>query len=83
MKHAIALASVAALTLLTACASYYDRGYYSSYYRARVQSVPGPYVANDAYTQAWLDSCSRRYRSFDPVSGTYVGFDGRVHPCVL
>ena len=83
MKYAIALASVAALTLLSACATYYDRGYYSTSYRARVQSVPGPYVANDAYTQAWLDSCSRRYRSFDPASGTYVGFDGVVRPCVL
>ena len=79
MKYAISLASVAALTLLTACSTYYDR----SYYRARVQSVPSPYVATDAYTQAWLDSCSRRYRSFDPASGTYVGFDGVVRPCVL
>ena len=79
MKHAIALASVAALALLSGCSTYYDSGYY----RARVYSTPGPYVASDAYTQAWLDSCSRRYRSFDPASGTYVGFDGRVHPCVL
>jgi hypothetical protein len=79
MKYAIALASVAALALLSGCASYYDSGYY----RARVQSVPGPYVATDAYTQAWLDSCSRRYRSFDPASGTYVGYDGIVRPCVL
>jgi len=79
MKHAIAFASVAALTLLSGCGTYYD----SSYYRARVASVPGPYVASDGYTQAWLDSCSRRYRSFDPVSGTYVGFDGVVRPCVL
>ncbi len=79
MKHAIAFASVTALALLSACSTYYDR----SYYNARVQSVPSPYVASDGYTQAWLDSCSRRYRSFDPVSGTYVGFDGVVHPCVL
>ena len=79
MKYAIALASVAALTLLSACATYYDRGYY----RPRVTSVPSPYVATDGYTQAYLDSCSRRYRSFDPASGTYVGYDGVVRPCVL
>jgi len=79
MKHAIAFASVAALTLFSACSTYNDR----SYYNARVNSVPGPYVASDGYTQAWLDSCSRRYRSFDPASGTYVGFDGVVRPCVL
>ena len=79
MKHAIALASVAALALLAGCSTSNDRAYYN----ARVHSVPGPYVASDGYTQAWLDSCSRRYRSFDPVSGTYRGFDGVVRPCVL
>jgi len=26
-------------------------------------------------------SCSRRYRSFDPVSGTYLGHDKLRHPC--
>jgi hypothetical protein len=25
--------------------------------------------------------CQQRFRSFDPASGTYVGFDGRRHPC--
>jgi hypothetical protein len=79
MKYAIALASVATLALLSGCSTYYD----SAYYRARVYSTPSPYVATDGYTQAWLDSCSRRYRSFDPVSGTYVGYDGLAHPCVL
>ncbi len=63
----------------SACSTSNDR----SYYNARVNSVPGPYVASDGYTQAWLDSCSRRYRSFDPASGTYIGFDGVVRPCVL
>jgi hypothetical protein len=26
-------------------------------------------------------SCSQRYRSFDPASGTYLGYDGQRHPC--
>jgi hypothetical protein len=26
-------------------------------------------------------SCARRYRSYDPVSSTYVGRDGRRHHC--
>jgi hypothetical protein len=26
-------------------------------------------------------SCAERYRSFDPASGTYLGFDGSRHPC--
>ncbi len=25
--------------------------------------------------------CARRYRSYDPASGTYLGYDGRRHPC--
>ena len=25
--------------------------------------------------------CMRRYRSYDPASGTYVGYDGLRHPC--
>jgi hypothetical protein len=26
-------------------------------------------------------SCEQRFRSFDPVLGTYLGFDGLRHPC--
>jgi BA14K-like protein len=69
--------SATTATLLSACA--YDRGYYAP----RVTSEPGPYVASDGYTQAYLDSCARRYRSFDPVDGTYLGYDGLRHVCVL
>ncbi len=25
--------------------------------------------------------CARRYRSYDPATGTFVGKDGRRHPC--
>lgn len=25
--------------------------------------------------------CMRRYRSYDPASGTYLGYDGYRHPC--
>jgi hypothetical protein len=25
--------------------------------------------------------CAQRYRSYDPASGTYIGYDGRRHPC--
>jgi hypothetical protein len=25
--------------------------------------------------------CMRRFRSYDPQSGTYLGFDGLRHPC--
>jgi hypothetical protein len=26
-------------------------------------------------------TCKQRYRSYDPVSGTYLGYDGLRHPC--
>jgi hypothetical protein len=29
----------------------------------------------------WIAYCSQRYRSFDVVSGTYLGSDGMRHPC--
>jgi hypothetical protein len=25
--------------------------------------------------------CQQRFRSYDPASGTYLGFDGLRHPC--
>lgn len=32
-------------------------------------------------TQAWLDYCSSKYRSFDPVTGTYTTYSGEQTPC--
>jgi hypothetical protein len=29
----------------------------------------------------WLAYCSSKYRSFDPRTGTYLGYDGLRHPC--
>ena len=37
----------------------------------------------DAYASDWAAACSRRYRSFDSVSGTYLGYDGYRHYCRL
>jgi hypothetical protein len=25
--------------------------------------------------------CAQRFRSYDPASGTYLGYDGQRHPC--
>ena len=33
------------------------------------------------WTAAWLDACERRYRSFNPSTGTFRGYDGRDHFC--
>lgn len=60
-----------------------QQGYYPS--DSYVYSDPGPAYDNagpqvveegDATTY-----CERTYRSYDPVSGTYLGYDGLRHPC--
>jgi BA14K-like protein len=53
---------------------YYD--YSDDYgYDEGVAAVPVP-VGGDSVAY-----CSQRYRSYDPASGTYLGFDGERHPC--
>jgi hypothetical protein len=48
---------------------YYDTGYYgSSYY-------------GSSYNPDATAYCSQRYKSYDPSSGTYLGYDGARHPC--
>jgi hypothetical protein len=49
----------------------YPPGYYGPAY-----VVPPPYVDGDAVAY-----CVQRFRSYDPYSGTYVGYDGLRHPC--
>ena len=45
-------------------------------------SVP---AGNDAYasmnSNRSTSSCAGRYRSYDPASGTFLGYDGARHPC--
>ncbi len=33
------------------------------------------------WSRSWMRYCSQRYRSFDPSTGTYVGYDGRERFC--
>jgi hypothetical protein len=49
----------------------YPPGYYGPAYVG-----PAPYVGDGAVAY-----CMRRFRSYDPYSGTYVGYDGLRHPC--
>ncbi len=43
---------------------------------------PAYVYANPApWTPAWYRYCESRYRSFDPGSGTFLGYDGRRHFC--
>jgi hypothetical protein len=52
--------------------TYYDNGYYDN--DGAVAVVPGVAGADSSY-------CAQRYRSYDPATGTYLGFDGQRHPC--
>lgn len=42
---------------------------------------PGYYARPYAVDSDWIAYCSSKYRSFDPRSGTYLGYDGLRHPC--
>ena len=45
-------------------------------------AIIGGMFAGQPRTQGWYDYCARTYRSFNPQTGTYRGYDGRDHPCV-
>jgi hypothetical protein len=44
-------------------------------------AIVGGMLAADAARSDWLAYCSAKYRSFDPATGTYLGYDGDRHPC--
>lgn len=55
-------------------------GYGPGYYYG-----PGPY-AYDVEPEVEVDGgsvayCQQRYKSYDPASGTFLGYDGIRHPC--
>jgi hypothetical protein len=56
----------------------YSPGYYSYGY-APGGYAPGGYVA--AAPGGDVAYCEQRFRSYDPASGTYLGYDGLRHPC--
>jgi hypothetical protein len=68
---------------------YYAPGPY--YYGPGPYYAPGPVYADPgpAYADPYADPsggdpvayCMQRFRSYDPRSGTYLGFDGLRHPC--
>jgi hypothetical protein len=57
---------------------YYDYG--PDYYADNTYYDSGPEVA---VVQGGADPsyCAQRYRSWDPATGTYLGYDGQRHPC--
>jgi hypothetical protein len=64
-------------------APYYYGGYYGGYYPAPyypAYSAPGYYGGGPA-EGGDVDYCMQRYHSYDPRTGTFLGFDGARHPC--
>jgi len=58
---------------------YYDNGpYYDDSYGYYDDSAVAAAPPSDDEAVAY---CTRRYRSYDPASGTYLGNDGQRHPC--
>ena len=45
-------------------------------------AIIGGAIANSRAEAAETDAyCSQRFKSYDPSSGTYLGYDGHRHPC--
>jgi hypothetical protein len=70
---------IGGIAAATAPRYYYDDYYYGPGYYGPPPVVYGP--APVYGNLAWLRYCSARYRTFDPVSGTYLGYDGYRHYC--
>ena len=64
----------------------YGPGYYDPGYPAPLASPPvyegrSVAVGPDTGASDSIAYCQQRFRSYDPSSGTYLGFDGIRHPC--
>lgn len=71
---------------------YYRRGYYRGHHYhhnnggavaagAIIGLAAGAIAANAAAGGNAVSYCSQRFRSYDPASGTYLGYDGYRHSC--
>lgn len=61
----------------------YDDGYRPAY-RAPVRvyrAAPRYYGSLEPWSREWYRYCSDRYRSFNPETGTFRGYDGRDYFC--
>ena len=53
-----------------------------SFSAAPVVVGPGYYAETDGASSGEEEAyCAQRFRSYDPASGTYLGFDGLRHSC--
>ena len=65
----------------------YDGGYEPEYVEVPRYGYGQSYGLERGYRQGTIAAgsdpayCQQRYRSYDPASGTYLGYDGLRHPC--
>jgi len=64
-------------------APYYYGGYYPYYAQPYYAPGPGYYAApyGGDVGDDGVAYCMQRYRSYNPNTGTFMGNDGRPHPC--
>jgi hypothetical protein len=61
---------------------YYGPGYGYGYGGPAYYGAPAPVVVAPGYGGGDAEAyCMRRYRSYDPASGTYLNNDGNRYPC--
>ena len=72
----------ALLTAVPAFAQNWNHGYGQRHYSAAGPRYYGPpRVAYGPPPGDAVAYCMQQYRSYDPRSGTYLGYDGFRHPC--
>jgi hypothetical protein len=84
-------AGVGALSGAASNSPYWNQLYQDAYYQC--MNSPGPQAApvyQPGYddlpppgSRPWKKMCAEKYRSFDWASGTFLGYDGQYHPCML
>ncbi len=60
----------------------YNRGYGAVIGGLAAGAIIGGAIANSqAQASDAVGYCSQRFKSYDPASGTYLGYDGNRHAC--
>lgn len=60
---------------------YYDNDDSGAWVAGTIFGLAAGAMAAGAASHNAVGYCERRFRSYDPASGTYLGYDGYRHPC--
>lgn len=60
---------------------YYDDDAGAALAAGAIVGLAAGAIAAGAANNNAVAYCERRFRSYDPASGTYLGYDGYRHPC--